>query len=257
MSTDKLFLETTIQIERIFGRKKEEIVKFLSDKEALSSNYVLMEFKRTMLKDCISLYSFLKEEKGLEGTLMRLSELRVYEHRTAVRISKILSRLSDSNTLEYEKVLTKLEDLIESELLEEFFYRVNLIDETKCGLANEEVHKNETYSLNLSCKREEKKCEIEAFVLKNEESFRKLLNELQTNEEFEGVCNVIKEILKDSKKVRGRKNCWKLGDCIISLEAPKDYKIFTTDHHYKQICNSLEKEILFLQDLKHATPHHF
>lgn len=253
MSADKLFLETPIQIGKIFGRRSKDIFDFLRDKEALTSNYVLMEFKRTILKDCILLYSFLKEEKRLEDTFRRISELRDFEHRTASRISLILSKLSENNTLEYEKVLNKLEDLIESELLEYFFYRVNLIDETKCGLANEKVHKNETYSLNLRCKREEKKCEIEAFVLKNEEGFRKLLNELQTNEEFKGVCNVIKEILKDHKKARGRKNCWKIGDCIISLEAPKGYKIFTTDHHYKQICNSLEKEILLLQDLKHAT----
>ncbi len=248
MSTDKLFLETTIQIERIFGRKKEEIVKFLSDKEPLSSNYVLMEFKRTMLKDCIALYSFLKEEKDLEGTLMRLSELRVYEHRTAVRISKILSKLSENNTLEYEKVLIKLEDLIESELLEEFFYRVKVIDETKCGLANEEVHKNETYSLNLRCRRDEKNCEIEGFVARNRGKFRKLLNELQTYKEFEDVCSVIKEILEDCEKARGR-NCKTLGDCIISIEAPKNYKIFTTDHHYEKTCNALDRDVLLLQDL--------
>lgn len=55
MSTEKLFLETTIQIERIFGRKSEDIFEFLRDKEVLTSNYVLMEFKRTILKDCIVL----------------------------------------------------------------------------------------------------------------------------------------------------------------------------------------------------------
>ena len=249
MSDYKLFLETTIQIERIFGRKKEEIVKFLSDKEVLSSNYVLMEFKRTMLKDCIALYSFLKEEKDLGDTLMRLSELRVYEHRTAVRISKILSKLSENNTLDYEKVLNKLEDLIESELLEEFFYRVKVIDETKCGLANEEVKKNETYYLNLRCRRDEKKCEIEEFVARNRGKFRKLLNELQTYKEFEDVCSVIKEILEDCEKARGKKNCWKLGDCIISIEAPKSSRIFTTDHHYEKICNALDRGVLLLQKL--------
>ena len=249
MSTDKLFLETTIQIERIFGRKRTDIAGFLSDKEVLTSNYVLMEFKRTMLKDCIALYSFLKEEKNLEGTLMRLSELKVYAHRTAVRISKILSKLSENNTLDYEKVLNKLEDLIESELLEEFFYRVKVIDETKCGLANEEVKKNETYSLNLRCRRDKKNCEIEEFVAKNKEKFKKLLEDLQAYEEFEVVCNVINEILEDYGKARGRKNCWKLGDCIISIEAPKSCKIFTTDHHYESICNSLEKDVLLLRDL--------
>jgi hypothetical protein len=249
MSDYKLFLETTIQIERIFGRKSEDIFEFLRDKEALTSNYVLMEFKRTILKDCIVLYSFLKEEKGLEDTFKRISELRDYEHRTASRINLILSKLSENNTLEYEKVLNKLEDLVESELLEYFFYRVGVIDETKCGLANEGVHKNEIYSLNLRCRRDEKKCEIEEFVARNKDKFKKLLNDLQTHKEFESPCEVIKEILKDYEKARGRKICWKLGDCIISIEAPKNYKIFTTDRHYEQICNSLEKDVLLLQNL--------
>lgn len=149
----------------------------------------------------------------------------------------------------YEKLLNKLEDLIESELLEEFFYRVKLINETKCGLANEEVHKNETYSLNLRCRKDEKKCEIEEFVRRNKDEFKKLLNDLQTHKEFESSCKVIKEILENCEKARGKKNCWKLGDCIISIETPKSCKIFTTDHHYEQICNSLDKDILLLGNL--------
>jgi hypothetical protein len=253
MSDYKLFLETTIQIERIFGRTSKDISEFLRDKEALTSNYVLMEFKRTILKDCIVLYSFLKEEKGLEDAFRRISELKDYEHRTASRISLILSKLSENNTLEYEKVLNKLEDLIESELLEYFFYRVKLIDETKCGLANEEVHRNETYSLNLRCRRDEKKCEIEEFVERKREEFKKLLNDLQTHKEFESSCKVIKEILEDCEKARGRKNCWKVGDFIISIEAPKNYKIFTTDHHYEQICNSLDRDVLLPRNLTHTT----
>ena len=187
----------------------------------MTSKYVLMEFKRTILKDCIVLYSFLKEEKSLEDTFRRLSELRGYEHRIASRISLILSNLSENNTMEYEKALTKLEDLIESELREYFFYGVDVIDETKCGLANEEMQKGETYSLTLRCKRDEKKCEIDDFVERKRNDFKNLLTDLQTYEEFEGVCNVIEEILEDCEKARGRKNCWKLGDCIISLDAPK------------------------------------
>ncbi|MBC8521566.1 MAG: hypothetical protein H8D26_06215 [Methanomicrobia archaeon] len=252
MSTDKLFLETTIQIERIFGRKSEDIFEFLRDKEVLTSNYVLMEFKKTIIKDCTALYTYLKEEKSLSNTFKRLARLRSHEHRIASRIFLILSELT-KDTKEDEKILEKLEDLIESELLEYFFYMVNVIDETKCGLANEEVHKNETYSLNLRCRRNEKNCEIEEFVARNKEEFKKLLNDLQAHKEFERSCRVIEEILKDCEKARGKTNCWKLSDFIISIEAPKNYKIFTTDHHYEQICNSLDKDILLLQNLTHAT----
>ena len=124
---------------------------------------------------------------------------------------------------------------------------MDVIDETKCGLANEEMQKGETYSLTLRCKRDEKKCEIDDFVERKRIDFKNLLTDLQTYEEFEGVCNVIEEILEDCEKARGRKNCWKLGDCILSLEAPKNSTIFTTDHHYELICNSLDRDVLLLR----------
>ncbi|MBW1867162.1 MAG: hypothetical protein JRI38_05390 [Deltaproteobacteria bacterium] len=250
----KLFLDTTIQIEKIFGRDRYEISKYLKENDVLTSSYVLMEFKRTILKDCIALHSYLKEEGDLESTFIRLSELRVHEHRIASRISKILSGMCGQDSIEYEKVLERLEDLIESELLEYFFYNVETIDETKCGLAKEEISKNEIYSLDLSCRRGHKKCEIRDFIAANREEFCRLLEGLQSNREFEKVCDSLKEVLEDPEKARGRKNCWRLGDCIISIESPKTHTILTTDHHYGIICNSLEKPVLSLQQIV-TTPH--
>ena len=121
---------------------------------------------------------------------------------------------------------------------------MKIIDETKCGLAKEEIKKNETYSLDMGCRRDEKKCEIEKFVMNNREAFSKILNGLQSNEEFEKVCNSLEEILEGYEKARGKKNCWRLGDCIISIEAPKNFKIFTTDHHYEMICESIDKDAI-------------
>jgi len=129
----KLFLDTTIQIEKIFGRDRYELSEYLKEKDVLTSSYVLMEFKRTVLKDCIALHTYLLEEGDLESTFIRLSELRSYDHRIASRIYMILSGICEPDNIEYEKVLERLEDLIESELLEHFFYNVETTDETKCG----------------------------------------------------------------------------------------------------------------------------
>ncbi|MEA3281104.1 MAG: hypothetical protein U9Q68_00850 [Euryarchaeota archaeon] len=162
--------------------------------------------------------------------------------------------MCEQDNIEYEKVLERLEDLIESELLEYFFYDVKSIDETECGLAKEEIVKNETYSLDLSCGRGYKKCEIGDFIATNREEFCSLLEGLQSRREFEKVCDTLKEVLEDPEKARGRKNCWRLGDCIILIESPKTHTILTTDHHYRIICNSLEKPVLSLQQII-TTPH--
>ena len=255
MSMTELFLDTTIQIEKIFGRDRSEIFEYLKEKDVLTSSYVLMEFKRTVIQDCITLHTYLLEEGDLESTFIRLSELRSYDHRIASRIYKILSGMCEQDNIKYEKVLERLEDLIESELLGYFFYNVKSIDETKCGLAKEEIAKDETYSLDLSCKRGHKKCEIEYFITTNRCEFCRLLEGLQSYQEFEKVCDSLKEVLEDPEKARGRKNCWRLGDCIISIESPKTRTILTTDHHYEIICNSLEKPVLLLQQIITA-PHH-
>jgi len=246
MSTNKIFLETTIQIERIFGKNREEIFKFLKDKELITSTYVLMEFKRTIIKDCIALYAYLKEEGSLKKTFDRLSRLR--PNRSVQRILRILAILSEDCKLEYEKMIERLEDLIESELIEYFFYNISqIIDKTGCWLAKEDVKKiDSAYYLQSSCRRDDVKCRIKEFVIENKEEFEKIYNELNKLNKFIEVSKVIKEVLDDPSKMCGINCNKKLGDCVISVESPRDAIIFTTDHHYSYICNALNKEIKLL-----------
>ena len=48
----KLFLETSIQIERIFGslKRREQIRDVLADATVCTSSYVFMEFRRAVFK---------------------------------------------------------------------------------------------------------------------------------------------------------------------------------------------------------------
>ena len=59
----KLFLETTIQIQKDFGTKerRRNIKKELQGKRLLTSTYVMMEYLRTIVADAVYLYVKLKE----------------------------------------------------------------------------------------------------------------------------------------------------------------------------------------------------
>ena len=251
MQSNKVFLETTIQIERIFGRNRNKILNFLKDKELITSSYVLMEFKRTILKDCITLYTYLKEEGSLSKTFERLSRLRNYEHRIASRMLRILAILSENGKIEYEMLIERLEDLIEEELLEYFFRDIKeLLDETGCRLAKEEVKKQSNgYVLDTSCRKTVKNCRAKEFVINNKEQFVKLLKELNEVDEFGSVCRVIKDVLDEPDKIFGINCNKKLGDCIISIETPDDSIIFTNDHHYEPVCNALNKKFQLLKEV--------
>ncbi len=249
---NKLFLETSIQIKKIFGKERESILKFMRDKKTITSTYVLMEFNRRILKDCTHLHLILMEEETPDDVFRRLSDLKIYEHRRASICNLILAELSEGGKLEKEKAITRLERLIEYQLKHQFFYGIkSIINETKCELANEIVmEENDNYFLNTGCRRGKMKCEIETFVEKNKKEFENILNGLKVNGDFKNACNSLQEILKEPKKAMG-KNCNRIpGDCIISVETPEDYKILTTDHHYESICKCINKDPLLFQKIE-------
>ena len=84
----KLFLETTIQIQKDFGTKerRRNIKKALQGKQLLTSTYVMMEYLRTIVADAVYIYVKLKETENIGEALIHLSELRQYEHRRASNV---------------------------------------------------------------------------------------------------------------------------------------------------------------------------
>lgn len=58
-----VFLDTTIQIERLTATRarRAQLTAQLAGKEVVTSTYVLGEFLRTLVKDCITLYTLVAE----------------------------------------------------------------------------------------------------------------------------------------------------------------------------------------------------
>ena len=71
-----LFLDTTIQIEKVLGRKdrKIEIHNNLKERYVITSRYVLMEYIRTIVKDFYYIYNVLKEESSVEAAIDRIAD---------------------------------------------------------------------------------------------------------------------------------------------------------------------------------------
>jgi len=231
----KLFLETTIQIQKDFGTKerRRNIKKELQGKQLLTSTYVMMEYIRTIVADAVYLYVKLKETEDIGEALIHLSELRQYEHRRATRCYAILGRLIDRCGIDQDVILTRLETFLEWQWYDLFSYEIKeIIDETECMLAKRGVQSQEqVYRVNLLCRREFKQCQLTEFLNSKRDSLITIREEMYNKEDNQQIriYELINEVLADITKAQGRNNCWKLGDVIITLEVPDDTVLYTTN----------------------------
>jgi hypothetical protein len=242
-----LFLETTIQIERVVGlpERKESITGRITGRTLRSSTLVLREFKERLLHKCILL---------LELVLR-------YEHRTDVEtaISRMFSNTQillqlwaqvqretiGDGAYDRELVIETLKSYIEGGL-EKRFYRpsIEVSDETKCEIAPEEVRiEHGFYVLNVYCNREKVNCNLPVLIEKHEDTFltmeRRIPN-AQTKAERDELSKIV-GVYRDAKnqndfnRVKGQRNCNALSDATIALEA-KDAILYTTDRDFEFIC---------------------
>lgn len=85
----RLFLETTIQVDRFSAdrKKKEKIDKIISQfSQILSSTYVKMEFRRRFIQDLVYLYNeALLGAETFADVLLRINKLRSDYHKRKIK----------------------------------------------------------------------------------------------------------------------------------------------------------------------------
>jgi len=73
------------------------------------------------------------------------------------------------------------------------------------------------------------------------------IRKAKTNPELEQMRAALSRILNDWRVAKGQKNCWPIGDCILTLEVPTGYQIFTTNlKHFQLLCAAVGKEVTSL-----------
>ncbi|NSW91342.1 MAG: hypothetical protein HPY74_11845 [Firmicutes bacterium] len=251
--SSKVFLETTIQIDRNFSNlpRRNKINNNLKEMQLLSSSYVLGEMKFNLLRNAITFYNLLQQSETTNEALDRLCSV-VYSTGQYSRVLKIFSFLTEDGNMDKVNVERRLNMLIE-DLFESRFYRnitTPLLNETECLRAKAEPeYEDGFWKIKFNCNvRMKEQCKICDFIKKNLKNFQ-LIESLIIDEDIDksNVCDIIKtlkEIRQDNKKPYGQR-CWKIGDAIISNEVPEDTLLYTTNEKdYKLICEKLNKRIL-------------
>lgn len=267
LSNNRLFLETTIQVDRFSAdpKKKEKIDKIISQfRQILSSTYVKMEFRRRFIQDLVYLYNeALLGAETFDDVFLRINKLSSEYHKRKINgiIASFCRFFSDireeeihgkSGKVLLERAISYFRQAILS-AWEDFDRGIDVIlNETDCYHAETgPVLTGEKFDNRMSrCKNTDIKCKIvEFFAQKNKETFRKIYNRLSKMEcldgEQERTKNILEKALKYPRNMANRQNCWNCGDAIIAVESPENAVLFTTNiKHFKPICSEIRKKLI-------------
>ena len=250
----RVFLDTTIQIERLTGTRarRAQLTAQLAGKEIVTSTYVLGEFLRTLVRDCITLYTLVSQNVYLDDVEVQIANR--FNKREASRCLLLWASLHRARAYGREKVLCTLRTYIEYGLVQAFMAGVDQVsDATGCGLAQERPRRVEgTYRLRAQCRREVKECRLEEWLATYSAALDGVAPHLRASGEpaLVRIGELLGEFPHAPETVRGRNCTWYLGDLIITLECPADAALYTTNRrHFGVLCAQLGKRMYEPQGL--------
>ena len=243
--TPFVFLETTIQIDRIIGtqEQRDTIRRNLRGHRLTTSGHVLNEFNKTLLRDALTFRDLLQSSPDVGEAVKRLSR---YSRKYA-RTVDLLATLGFEN--DKQVTIERLEDFIEWRA--EFHFwdsidRGDCTDDVGCVLKDWVPVQDETgnYDLNsLKClKQSPPPCAVLQFI---EERSALIGNFVATsnqssNENVRKAGQALENILDGLDSPYGeRSNCYLIADTMIVLESRSDSEVYSKDGDVREICGLL------------------
>jgi hypothetical protein len=251
----KLFLDTTIQIDRLFEKpdRRERIRGKILESDCYTCTLVLREFKALVIDSCISLYSIIEEYDSDPDVLTEIS--REFSKSIESMMLKIYAEVKREAGLDVsfdkELALATVRSYITGRLLIRFR---NVLSEpesdlTECEVARYEVQESGgMFELEVHCNRKRANCNLPQMYQDNEGHLKRieelLEGKLESAErrEFKRVGGVYPEVLesKDWNIVKGQRNCDRLADLTILIESPPGSSVYTTNKHYDYLFGRLD-----------------
>lgn len=255
MATNPLFLDTTIQIARLFSHLNlvaniERTVE--QSDEIVTSTYVLKEFRARVCRDLVYYYNVLREDCRMSYLFYRNVRLPKQQQRRKQmflefqgsfwiegRFMQEDGSVSDQGDREIaERLKLWLRSAIE-DWWDWFHESVDLIsDETGCIHAKFGARRiGDTYDCSIrQC--DSNDCQIVSFFRDRRREVEQIVDHLCTLsserltnelEQIRDILCVILPLLDQEDIVFEGRDCHKCGDAIIMLEAPKDSVFYTSN----------------------------
>lgn len=250
----RVFVETTIQIQRLLHDPLtyDAIQTTLQSCQTVTSTYVWMEVQRTLGQDYEYLINLLltNQPTTLAQLLRHLgSGQHLYSQRRLQRMLHIMAYWFEQlnmATIEPIETAYQLKRQRRRLLQQTFFEQIDeVVSSTACDLIQPDYVM--LPSGRISCRRETARCSLPELLAQNREAIQRLqadavaLNALETN-----TKQTLTDITADFTLAKGERNCWALGDLIITLECPSDALLWTTNtRHFEPLCKAFGKRLFY------------
>ncbi|TKJ43636.1 hypothetical protein CEE36_02840 [candidate division TA06 bacterium B3_TA06] len=245
----KLFLDTTVQMNRYLGKqktKKKIRKKINQSTSCTASNYVLGEYRWTIVKDAAIFLNLLKSSNSINEAVNRLPS---YNRRTERVTKKILGPVMEElrNSApnrpmsELKEALQERVEYLLDWLLDYYFWvridRDSFVKSPECVDARIEPSASEKISCPLT---KPPPCDIEDFWSRHKAELKSLAHNLPDS--LSKFKSPAASILRNPEKAHGKKCRYILGDAIIATQCPKGYRVFTTNTgDFQPICQAVGK----------------
>ena len=237
----ELFLDTTIQIDRVTGsnERKEEIEKVLKGNKLYCSSYVLGEYYATAVSDLVTLYGLFLLDKDIGETGKRITE-RVFG-RSQPRVAKLYANILSICKFDVDEVEDTF--LLYMDLIQDEFYRnlEEVADRTKCARAKRRITYEDGIPAlpEVKCRKDKKVCGICEFWQEAGQELGQITASKEIDRKIRGVLCAAK---MDEREYQGN-NCKTLGDTVITIEAKKGgngRKVCTSNKKdFQPLCNAI------------------
>ncbi len=241
----KALLDTTIQIDRIFGsdRRIARINEVLKGKQLISSTYVLGEYYKNIVNDFVTLYNIFLQENDIKQTGCRITE-NIFG-RSQSRIFKLFNNIAANCSYDLDLIKDSLENYVDILIGRFNEYLIDILDNTNCYRAKATVIYEDGIPIlkNILCSKKNKQCCICEFWEKRQNELKKLLKNPEYNDDLK---KIIKSALLDPNQFKGI-NCMKLGDTVIASEilGLTDTVICSSNKKdFEPICKSLNLKLI-------------
>ena len=268
---ETIFLETSILIHRMLYEswRQEQIEAKLDGKKVITSEYVMMEFRRNTLQAINYLCSQLRllQQEGINE--IRLGEFLItlsrafgifHSTRALQSVILVLSLVAESfeaQSYPIVKLIGELEWHRASLLANARRLVSEIINKTHCDLVKEGIEIGDFIHSRLSCNAKTTQCQLVQFLSAHQEQLTAIQEAMETapgGNVDRRTLSALRRANADVTKALGEQTCslclpttssygWALGDVIIALEAPQDALFYTADGHFEVICRAIGKRV--------------
>jgi hypothetical protein len=263
---EKYFLDTSVLRPLLAGTKayKKYVEEQFKNGQQYTSPYVLMEFKRSYIRNILNFYlvldmpsiesagdainfwsnkfrsSELKAVLQLVGNIIDTHRLNVQEPRHKQKIMQVIAQYAKRLEIKSRRLFANIGK-----------------NETHCHRAKiplRYTNKSDTsivfkeflgeFNDETTCR---KKCRVDMFFMQRHKGMteaviaydEKLLNK-NSNIGFSKISSNMKEAKEDGRKFSCRL-CEAIGDAVIAIESPPDMRLEHTDHSFDHLCAVMGK----------------